>query len=131
MFDGLDRSRVAAMTNQERRWFNNIKKAIFEADKAYVEGRSEDRCFEEMCKAVDVAKTLRLSLLGETPSSRNNKQQFTDFLDFELPGPAQGGMDLVLIDTRKQQRALLLLVHDLRDSMHGPREREPKCGEKA
>ncbi|MGH7138553.1 MAG: hypothetical protein ACREHD_22625 [Pirellulales bacterium] len=28
MFDGFDYARVLAMTDQERRWLNNIKKAI-------------------------------------------------------------------------------------------------------
>jgi len=103
MFSGLDYARVLAMTDQEHRWFNNIKKAIWEADKQYMEGRPEDRCFEEICKAVDTAKTLRRSLLGLGHTKDGNKKLFIEFLDFELPGPDKGGMDLTLFDTRTQK----------------------------
>lgn len=103
LFNGFDYARVLAMTDQERRWFNNIKKAIWEADKSYMEGRPEDRSFEEMCKAVDTAKTLRRSLLGLCQTNDGNKKLFTEFLDFELPRPEKGGMDLTLFDMRTQK----------------------------
>lgn len=103
MFDELNSARVLAMTEQERRWFNNIKKAIYEADKAYNDGRPEDRCFEEICKAVDTAKTLRRSLIGLEQTKEGNKRLFTEFLDLELPTPEKGGMDLTLFDTRTKK----------------------------
>jgi hypothetical protein len=94
MFEGIDYGRVLAMTDQERRWANNIKKAIFEADSAYLQGKPEDRCFEELCKAVDTAKTLRRSLLGGKHTTQNNKKLFIEFLDLELPRPENGGLTL-------------------------------------
>ncbi len=103
MFEEFDYARVLAMTDQERRWSNNIKKAIYEADKAYMDGCPEDRCFEEICKAVDTAKTLRRSLLGLEQTKYGNKKLFTEFVDFELPDPDKGGMDLTLFDTRTKQ----------------------------
>jgi len=101
MFTELDHNRIVAMTDQERRWLNNIKKAIYEADRAYAGGSPQDRCFEEMCKAADTAKTLRRSLLGAEYSDQSNKRLFTEFLDLEVPTPERGGMNLVLFDSRK------------------------------
>jgi len=121
MFQGLDRARVVAMTDQEHRWFDNIKKAIFEADTAYCEGRPEDRCFEELCKAVDTAKTLRRSLLGEKHTNANNKKLFTEFLDFELPSPNDGGMNLTLYDNRRgesTQYSFSMLIYAIRCMIH-------------
>ena len=121
MFEGFDYARVLAMTDRERRWFNNIKKAVYEADKAYMEGRPEDRCFEEMCKAVDTAKTLRRSLLGLEQTKAGNKKLFTEFLDSELPRPEKGGMDLMLFDTRTQrsvQYSFSQLIYAIRCMIH-------------
>lgn len=121
MFEGFDYARVLAMTDQERRWFSNIKKAIFEADTAYMEGRPEDRCFEEMCKAVDTSKTLRRSILGVGQTKDGNKKIFTEFLDFELPTPEKGGMNLTLFDTRTQARvhySFSQLIYAIRCMVH-------------
>lgn len=121
MFEEFDYARVLAMKDQERRWFNNLKKAIYEADKEYIEERPEDRCFEEMCKAVDTAKTLRRSLLGLEQTKDGNKKLFTEFLDFELPGPERGGMDLTLFDSRTQQSvrySFSQLIYAIRCMIH-------------
>lgn len=97
MFDRITPARVAAMSEQERRWLNNIKKAVFDGDNAYTQGRPEDHCFEALCKAIDTAKTLRRSLRAEDWSSKHNKARFTEFLNLEIPGFRS---DITLFDAR-------------------------------
>ena len=63
MLEGVDVERIQAMTSQELRWLDNTKKALYESDVALQSGRAEDACFESLCKAVDVAKTLQRSLM--------------------------------------------------------------------
>src|SRR5258708_5562516 len=98
MFEGFNYERVAAMSEQERRWLDNIKKALFDGDQAYTAGRPEDHCFDALCKGIDTAKTLRRSLRGEDWSSKDNKARFTEFLNIEIPGFQH---DIVLFDARQ------------------------------
>src|SRR5262245_58820329 len=105
MFEGIDGKRLLAMVAQERRWLNNLKKAIYESDAAYSDGRAADRAFPELCNAVDVASTLRLSLQTPTanwaaPSINSNRQKFTGFLATEIPDEQSGGLLLLLEDAR-------------------------------
>ncbi|QDV52140.1 hypothetical protein [Gimesia fumaroli] len=100
MFDGIVYARADAMSDQERRWFDNIKKAIFESDKAFTDGNKEDYCFEALCKGIDTAKTLRLSLRGDDCSTTNNKKRFTEFLDLDIPGFKS---DITLFDHRQEK----------------------------
>ena len=48
MFDGIEAERLLAMSEQELRWFENVKKAFAESDQAYTEGRPEDHCLPEL-----------------------------------------------------------------------------------
>lgn len=100
MFEGFDEKRAANMTSQEQRWFDNVKKAFYESDLAYSKGKPEDRCFAELCKAVDTAKTLRRSLRGEDTSSKYNKTRFIEFLSFEIPTETPNSFYVNLIDAR-------------------------------
>lgn len=100
MLKGITVERVAAMTHQELRWLDNIKEAFYESDVAYQSERPEDHAFEHICKALDVAKTLRRSLLGEDCSSRQNKARLTEFIDLEIPGLQN---DIQLFDARDQK----------------------------
>src|SRR5688500_8627759 len=90
LFAKVTPDRLLAMSEQERRWFDKLKKAFYESDLAYAEGRAADKCMPELCKAVDTAKTLRRSLSGEDTSPRENKKRFLEFLNFELPSPHAG-----------------------------------------
>jgi len=103
MFDGFDGKRVATMTDQERRWFDNVKKAFYESDHALKSGTPEDRCIEELFKAVDTAKTLRRSLRGDDTSHRDNKKRFIEFLGLEIPMARPGGSEFELRETESGQ----------------------------
>ena len=58
MFDDIETDRVLSMTSQEKRLFNNVKKAFYASDEAVAEGKAADRCLEELFKAIDAAKNL-------------------------------------------------------------------------
>jgi hypothetical protein len=103
MFDGFDEQRVAAMTSQEHRWFDNVKKAFYESDDAIKNGTPEDRCLEELFKAVDTAKTLRRSLRGEDTSHRDNRKRFIEFLGLEIPIARTGSSEFELRETESGQ----------------------------
>jgi hypothetical protein len=96
MFDGIDDQRVLAMTDQEKRWFENIKKAFYESDSAFQRAEPQDGCLQGLLKAIDVAKTLRRSLRGEDTSFRENKDRFIEFLALEVPcfGPNEPKIEL-------------------------------------
>lgn len=85
MFEGISNDRILQMTNQEKRWFDNIRKAFFHSDVEMENGTPEDRCLEELFKAIDTAKTLRRSLRGEDISNKNNRKRFIEFLALEIP----------------------------------------------
>ena len=121
MFDDITDVRFLAMSEQELRWFDNVKKAFYESDIALRDGRSQDHCFPELCKAVDTAKTLRRSLRGEDVSSRDNKKRFVEFLNLELPSPESGGLQVDLVDPRSGKSltySFAELVYDIRCMIH-------------
>jgi len=122
MFDGIENDRLLAMSDQERRWFDNIKKAFGDADEAILSGKPQDRCMEELCKAVDTAKTLRRSLRGDGVTKDSNKKLFTDFLYLEIPRPAEEGKGRVkLIDARSGkpvEYSIVELVYAIRCMIH-------------
>lgn len=121
MFADITPERLLAMSEQEIRWFENLKKAFYESDLAYSGGRAPDGCMPELCKAVDTAKTLRRSLCGEDTSSRDNKKRFVEFLNFELPPPESGGFQVNLVDARSSRPvsySFAELVYDIRCMVH-------------
>ena len=88
------------MTEQELRWFDNAKKAFFASDQAFLSGSPENECFEELCKAIDTAKTLRCSLMGEPAKTKDNAKAFIEFIHLEVPLPEDNGIQLELIHSR-------------------------------
>lgn len=121
MLAGITPERLIAMSDQERRWLDNVKKAFQESDRAYSEGRPQDHCFPELCKAIDTAKTLRRSLRGEDCSPKENKKRFVEFLNCELPSPDAGGLKVQLIDSRSSKittYSFAELVYDIRCMIH-------------
>jgi len=104
MFDGITHERVLQMTDRERRWLHNIKKAFYASDVAYAGGTPQDTCLPELCKAIDTAKTLRRSLRGEDTSSKDNKRRFIDFLNIQIPDVASGGLQVQLVDARTKDK---------------------------
>lgn len=121
LFGDITGERLLAMSEQELRWFDNVKKAFYESDFAYKEGRAADRCMPELCNAVDAAKTLRRSLLAEDVSPKYNKKRFLEFLNFELPSPDKGGFQVNLIDSRTGKPvsySFAELVYDIRCMIH-------------
>jgi len=108
MFDEIDGKRLLAMEPQEIRWMQNLKKAFYESDNAFSNGHAADLAFPEICKAVDVAATLQLSLQGPVsnwtpPTTKNNKRKFIDFVHCEVPTSQNGGLDIELIDARTHE----------------------------
>ena len=117
MFDGIEPIRLLAMSKQEERWLDNIKKAIYDGDMQIIEGHPEDRCLLQTCKAIDTAKTLRRSLRDESPTTVNNKAAFVEFLHFEVPTADRGGLNIELFDAAKGRlRAFSYgdLIYDIR-----------------
>jgi hypothetical protein len=117
MFSDISDDRVVAMTPKERRWFDNIKKAFKESDEAFRNGTPQDRCLEELFKAVDTAKTLRRSLRGEDTSHRDNRKRFIEFLSLEIPCASS------LFELRDAERgvrsySLCDLFYDMRCKIH-------------
>lgn len=55
---------------------------------------------EQLCKAIDTAKTLRRSLRDDPVSTSNNKALFIEFLELEIPSPSQNGLNVILLDAR-------------------------------
>ena len=64
MLDGIPADRYLAMSEQEKRWLENTKKAVHDSDLATQHGTGPDKALEELFKGVDVAKNLRKSMLG-------------------------------------------------------------------
>jgi hypothetical protein len=121
MFVDITPGRLLAMNEQERRWFDNVKKAFYESDLAYENGIAHDRCLPELCKAVDTAKTLRRSLHGDSGSSKDNKKRFVEFLNLELPTPEVGGFQVHLVDARSGKAisySFAELIYDIRCMVH-------------
>lgn len=98
MFSGILEPRYLNMSDQEKRWLENVKKAFYESDCALTSETPEDRTLEELFKAVDTAKTLRRSLRGEDTSTRDNKNRFIEFLALEIPAASSGTTAFTLRD---------------------------------
>ena len=121
MFEGIGDSRVLSMTDQEKRWFDNVKKAFHDSDLAMQNGMAEDRCLQELFKAIDTAKTLRRSLRGEDTSHPKNKERFIDFLALEVPAFRPDGGKIELSDRATGQLRVYTLgeiVYDMRCMVH-------------
>jgi hypothetical protein len=121
MFADVTPDRLLAMTELEHRWFENVKKACSESDRAYDEGRAYDHSLPELCKAVDTAKTLRRSLCGHDVSLRDNKKQFLEFLNCELPSPESGEFHVQLVHARSGNPvsySFAEMVYDIRCMIH-------------
>lgn len=107
MLDGIDGQRLLAMVLQELRWMDNLKKAFHESDIAYTDGTAADNSFPAICKAIDVAATLRRSLQNpahpwEPPSTQNSKRKFISFLHSEIPDSDANGVKITLVDARTE-----------------------------
>jgi hypothetical protein len=98
MFSGIDSERFGCLTPSEERLLDNVKKAFFESDRLYTEGRPED-CLAPICIAIDAAKTLRRSLRGEDTPHTENAKRFKEFIELEVPAPPLG-MQVALVDPR-------------------------------
>lgn len=121
MFTDISPERLLAMSEQERRWFDNVKKAFYESDLAYSGGHAADKSMPELCKAIDTAKTLRRSLRGEDTLPRDNKKRFIEFLSYELLPPVSGGFMVRLIDARSGREvsySFAELAYDIRCMVH-------------
>jgi hypothetical protein len=121
MFDEIKLERFLTMTDQELRWFHNVKKAFHESDMAYIEGRADDVSVSELCKAVDTAKTLRRSLRGEDTSHQDNKKRFLEFLNLELPSSKSGKSKIELVHAqsgKKVSYSFAELIYDIRCNIH-------------
>jgi hypothetical protein len=121
MFEEISPERALAMSPQEQRWFDNIKKAFYDGDVAYRNGQFCDECLPKLCAAIDTAKTLRLSLRGEGVSSKHNKARFVEFLECELPRPEAGGFEVNLVHARSGGQVTLSLaefVYAIRCMIH-------------
>lgn len=96
MFDGIDETKVLSMTDQQKRWLDNIKRAIYDSDRAMQNGTAEDQSIEQLFKAIDTAKTLRRSLRGDDASGKKNRQRFIEFLGLDIPcaRPGSSGFDV-------------------------------------
>ncbi|HEX4071319.1 MAG TPA: hypothetical protein VHX68_09120 [Planctomycetaceae bacterium] len=121
MFSGISGARVLGMSDLERRWFHNVKRAFAEADQAILSAKPQDHCMEELCKAVDTAKTLRRSLRDEAPSQFGNKHGFVEFLNLEIPAPLDTKGRINLVDARTGKPvsySIAELVYAIRCMIH-------------
>lgn len=120
MFSEIAQERFGQLTAQEERLLDNVKKAFRDSDAHYTGGRVED-CMEPMCRAIDVAKTLRRSLRGEDTSPRHNEDRFKEFLALEIPAARPGALPLYLVDARSgqtRQYSYADLVYKIRCMVH-------------
>jgi hypothetical protein len=121
MFTGIENERFTNLTEQERRWFDNIKKAFSHSDEAMQNGHAADKCLAELFTAVDTAKTLRRSLLGETYSHHQNRLRFIEFLGLEIPACRPESHKFQLNDRRSgssREYTLGEIIYDVRCMIH-------------
>lgn len=121
MLNGVTEERILCMSKQERRWFDNIKKAFHASDEAALTGLAQDKCLPELCTAVDTAKTLQLSLQGQAHSVAKNKGRFVDFIHLEIPRAEKGGLAVPLKNSRTgkiQTYGLGDIVYEIRCMVH-------------
>ncbi len=115
------------MSPQELRWLDNAKKAFNESDLAFQSEQAKDKCFESICKAVDVCKTLRRSLMDLPADANGHKNAYVEFLQLEVPSPAERGLQLALKHARKSklnEYDLGSLLYEIRCMIH---ENENLC----
>jgi hypothetical protein len=103
MFNGILEDRLLNMTDQERRWLNNVKRALYDSDQSLLSGNPQEHCMEELCKGLDAAKTLRRSLRGEDISPKHHKQRFLEFVHLDVPAPTNGKNEMALFDARSNK----------------------------
>ncbi|NOY42474.1 MAG: hypothetical protein GXP26_11635 [Planctomycetes bacterium] len=120
MLEGIQSDRLLAMTDREKRWLDNVKKAFQQSDLALQSGTPEDECLAELFKAIDTAKTLRRSLRGEDASHSQNKKRFIEFLGLEIPmaRPGESEWTLVLKDGSTKSYHFGEIVYDIRCMVH-------------
>lgn len=120
MLTGINEDRLLAMTVEEKRLLDNIKKALYQSDTAMQSGSPEDAALPELFKAIDTAKTLRGMLRGERVSHANNKRQFIDFLSLEIPLAASGSdtWELKLEDGSVRSYGFGDIVYSIRCMIH-------------
>jgi hypothetical protein len=121
MFTRITEDRLLQMNDREQRWLENTKKAFHDSDQDYRNGQPQDCCLQELCKAIDTAKTLRRSLRGEDVSPTQNKERFVEFLNLEMPKPEDGGFNVELADSRTGQKraySFAELVYYIRCMVH-------------
>lgn len=121
MFDGITSDRISKMTDQEKRWLDNVKKAFYHSDIEMNRGVPEDRCLEEIFKAIDTAKTLRRSLRGESISTKQNSKRFIEFLALEIPSVKSKKPKLELKEVESgqlRQYALGDIIYKIRCKVH-------------
>ncbi len=120
MIDGVSEERIRNMTDREKRWLDNVKKGVFVSDRAYLNGEKRDRCFPELCNAIDTAKTLQRSLRDEDISPVQNKARFVEF--FGGISPDDGGyLSGEVVDARNGKNVQLTigeLVYGIRCMCH-------------
>ena len=124
MFTGITGRRVVEMTAQETRWLENVRKAFYASDQAICARTPQEACLESLVKAIDIAKTLRRSLRGESVDHYENRKRFTHFLELEVPAPDAGGREALpfncdVIPSPFCRVKILVLMHpNTTDSVH-------------
>ena len=121
MLEGVSAERIQQMSSYELRLLDNIKKGFYESDEELLAGKAEDRCLEELFKAMDTAKTLRRSLLGKDISPSHNSKRFIEFIYLEVPRPEANGLKVELIHARTGKKKIYgfgELVYEIRCMTH-------------
>lgn len=111
MLDGISKERIMNLTGREKRWLDNVKKAVLASDRAYLNGEKRDRCFPELCNAIDTAKTLQRSLLDQDTSPVKNKARFLEF--FGGVSPDEGGYQSREVVDARNGREIRLTIGEL------------------
>lgn len=117
MLIGVTEERILSMCDVEIRWLNNLKKAFYYSDWEFSKGSREDRCLDELWKAIDTEKTLERSLKFLDVSVTKNRERFIEFIHTEVPIPTQGGLNLEVLDFRKKTQDLQFWRISLRNSL--------------
>lgn len=122
MFAGISPERVSAMTSQERRWLDNVKKAFADSDADFDTARMPDNCIENLFKGIDTAKRLRLSLIGGTTDlSASNRARFIEFLELEIPARQKGAKTFMLTHSRtgkERECSIAEILYEARCMVH-------------
>ena len=76
------------------------KRGFFDSDDQFRSGSPEDKCLEELLKAIDTAKTLERSLQGENTAPKDNAKRFINFIYHEVPSLEASGLNIELVHSR-------------------------------